>query len=34
MASCLDKALMADLRVYNLETNTIVESCDETVDGP
>jgi hypothetical protein len=30
MAFCLDIPLMADLRVFNLETNTVVESCDVT----
>jgi hypothetical protein len=32
MASCLDIPLMADLRVFNLETNTIIESYDVTFD--
>jgi hypothetical protein len=32
MASCLDIPLMVDLRVFNLETNTIIESYDVTFD--
>jgi hypothetical protein len=32
MASCLDIALMIDHRVFNLETNTMVEPCDVTFD--
>jgi hypothetical protein len=32
MTSCLAILLMADLIVFNLETNTIVESCDVIFD--
>jgi hypothetical protein len=32
MASCLNIPLMADLRVFNLETNIVVESYDVTFD--
>jgi hypothetical protein len=32
MVICLDIPLMADLIVFNLETNTIVESCVVTFD--
>jgi hypothetical protein len=32
MASCLDITLVADLIVFNPEINTVVESCDMTID--
>jgi hypothetical protein len=32
MAFCLVVSLMADLILFNLETNTVVESCDVTID--
>jgi hypothetical protein len=32
MAFCLDIPLTVDLIVFNLETNTIIESCDVTFD--
>jgi hypothetical protein len=32
MTSFLAILLMADLRVFNLKTNTVVESCDVTFD--
>jgi hypothetical protein len=32
MTFCLDIPLMTDLIVFNLETNTVVQSCDVTFD--